>query len=136
MIVTGIFDFVKVTGYYRPKRVFKKSEGCRMVQKQKCFSTNHHQCFTITKQECSSVTQKDCYIENIKECSTSYKTTTGRTCKFLYENICSPSSIQDQHENDSGYRHQDKNYAWKKYNKEMLYGKFIEEGKYTSDTNI
>ena len=81
-----------------------------MVQTQKCFSTYHHQCFTITKNECSSNSQSDCYIENVKECSTSYKPSPERSCKFSYANTCLPDYNKGQYGLYASYMRKNKIY--------------------------
>ena len=116
-VIAEIFDRVAVVGYKYPKSVFKTSYGCEMVEIQKCFSTNHHQCFTITKNECSDSNQNHCYVENKKECSTSYEAAAEQSCKFSYQNNCSPSYSQLPPEMHREYEDIEKFYGWENYNK-------------------
>ena len=110
-LIIELIDFVTVVGYYHYKSIRRTSEDCKMVETQKCFSTNHHQCFTVTKNECSHISQSDCFTQNVRECSTSYEARTEPSCKFSYYNNCSPSYNQDEYEIYNAYMHTDKIYG-------------------------
>ena len=110
-VIIELIDFVTVVGYYHYKSIRKSSEDCRMVDTQRCFSTNHHQCFTVTKNECSPISQSDCYVQNVRECSTSYEARTIPSCQFSFSNSCSPSYDQDEYKIYSAYMHIDKAYG-------------------------